>query len=117
MTQIASPEEKLNELFEYMAKFSEKLPEAGSGFMNFMGAIMQDGKLGSKEKELITVGIAVGLRCVPCIYAHTKSALSLGATEEEVLEAASVAIAMGGGPAMAHVAEVMKAIEAFSEKS
>ncbi len=110
-----NPEEKLNEFFEYMAKFSEKYPEIGSSFMNLVGNVMQDGKLESKVKELITVGIAVGLRCVPCIYAHTKAALSLGATEEEVMEAASVAIVMGGGPGMAHVAEVMKAIEAFAE--
>lgn len=111
-----NPEDKLNEFFEYMAKFAEKYPEIGSGFMNLTGNIMQKGKLGSKEKELVAMGIAVGLRCVPCIYAHTKAALTLGATEEEVMEAACIAITMGGGPGLAHVAEVMKAIEAFSEK-
>ncbi len=36
--------------------------------------------------------------------------------EEEVMEAASVAIFMSGGPGVVHVAEVMKAIEAFSGK-
>ena len=104
---------KLDEFFEYMAKFSEKHPEIAGSFMNLVGSVMQDGKLGAKEKELIAVGIAVGLRCVPCIYAHTKSALSMGAAEEEILEAAAVAVTMSGGPGMAHVAEVMKAIEGF----
>jgi alkylhydroperoxidase/carboxymuconolactone decarboxylase family protein YurZ len=40
----------------------------------------------------------------------------MGATKEEIIEAASVAVMMAGGPGMAHVIEVMKAIEAFTEK-
>jgi len=108
--------ERLDDFFEYTAKFMEKYPEVASSFTALMGTVMQDGKLGSKEKELIAVGIAVGLRCLPCIHAHTKGALTMGATEDEILEAASVAILMGGGPGMAHVIEAMKAIEAFSGK-
>ncbi len=108
--------EKLDDFFEYTVKFAEKYPEIASSFTTLMGSVIQDGKLKSKEKELIAVGIAVGLRCLPCIHAHTKSALNMGATEEEIMEAASVAILMAGGPGMAHVIEVMKAIEAFSEK-
>jgi len=114
--QNESVQERLDTFFEYMAKFSEQHPEIASSFMTLTGNIMQDGALGAKEKELIAVGIATGLNCVSCIYAHTKSALSLGASPEEVLEAAAVAVTMGGGPGMAHVAEVMKALEAFSEK-
>ena len=105
---------KMDEFFVYTAKFMEKFPEIASSFTTLMGSIIQDGKLASKEKELIAVGIAVGLRCVPCIHAHTKSALGMGATEDEIMEAATVAILMGGGPGMVHVIEVMKAIEAFS---
>jgi AhpD family alkylhydroperoxidase len=108
--------DKMDELWDYNAKFMEKYPEIGSSFMTLMGNVIQDGKLGCKEKELIAVGIAVGLRCVPCIHAHTKAALNQGATEDELMEAATVAILMGGGPGMVHVIEVMKAIEAFSSK-
>jgi len=112
-----SVNERVEEFFVYMAKFMEKYPEVATGFTTLHGSVMQDGKLACKEKELIAVGIAVGLRCVPCIYAHTKAALTMGATEEEVMEAASVAILMGGGPGVVHVAEVMKALEAFSGKN
>lgn len=76
--------EKLNEFFEYTVKFAEKYPEIASNFTTLMGSVIQDGKLKSKEKELIAVGIAVGLRCLPCIHAHTKSAINMGATEEEI---------------------------------
>jgi AhpD family alkylhydroperoxidase len=108
--------QKAEEFFEYVAKFGAQYPDISQGFMALMGGVMQDGAIKTKEKELIALGIAVGLRCLPCIYAHTSSALNMGATPEEVMEAASVAILMGGGPGMAHVVEVMKAIEAFTEK-
>jgi len=106
--------EKVNEMFEAMAAFSGQFPEISQSFMGLMGSIMQDGKVKTKEKELVALGIAVGLRCVPCIYAHTQASLSAGATREEILEAASVAILMSGGPGMAHVGEVMKALDALA---
>ncbi len=112
-----SVQEKVDELFTYMMKVGEKFPAVGAKFMEMTGAIMEDGAVKAKDKELIALGIAVGLRCLPCIYAHTKAALSHGAREEEILEAALVAVQMGGGPGMAHVAEVMKALEAFKQES
>lgn len=109
----ADVDAKMNEFFEYTARFSQQFPEIAKNFMGLMGSVMEDGALGAKEKELISLGIAVGLRCVPCIYAHTQAALGQGASREEILEAASVAVLMQGGPGMAYVAEVMKALEAF----
>jgi pyruvate dehydrogenase E2 component (dihydrolipoamide acetyltransferase) len=47
---------------------------------------------------------------------HVKQALSEGATREEILEAASVAVAFGGSPAMAYLATtVMSALEEFEK--
>ena len=84
--------DKANEFFEYTAKFGQKYPEIAQSFMALMGSVMEDGTVKTKEKELIALGIAVGLRCLPCIYAHTSAALNMGATPEEIMEAASVAI-------------------------
>ena len=54
------------------------------------------------------------LRCEYCINIHVKNALEEGASREEILEAASVAVAYGGSPSMAYVAtSVMKALDAF----
>ena len=105
---------KMEEFFEYTAKLGQQFPEMSKNFMGLMGSVMEEGALGAKEKELISLGIAVGLRCVTCIYAHTQAALAHGASREEILEAASVAVLMQGGPGMAHVIEVMKALEAFA---
>jgi len=105
----------INDINEFRTKLGEQYPEISRSFMNLTGSIMKDGAVKTKEKELIALGIAVGLRCVPCIYAHTNNSLKTGATPEEILEAASVAVLMQGGPGMAHVMEVMKALEAFAE--
>ena len=107
---------KSQEILEYKAKFAAQYPAIAKGFVSLKESVMQDGKIAAKEKELIALGIAVGLRCAPCIYAHISSALSLGATTEEIVEAASVAILMAGGPGMAHVVEVLKCIEEFEGK-
>ncbi len=109
--------DQANEFFEYTAKFGQKYPGISQSFMSLMGSVMEDGALKTKEKELIALGIAVGLRCIPCMHAHTSAALGMGASPEEIMEAASVAILMAGGPGMAHVIEVMKAIEAFSPQA
>ena len=106
--------EKTREILAYRTKFAAQYPDVANGFAALQKSVMQDGRIGAREKELIAVGIATGMRCVPCIYAHTRSALKLGATPEEIMEAAAVAIFMAGGPGMAHVVEVLKAIDAFT---
>lgn len=112
-----TPQERMEEFMESMAKIGQRYPEVAGSFMNLVGAVMQDGALGAKEKELISLGIAVGLRCIPCITAHTQAAIGHGATDEEILDAAMVAVIMQGGPGMAYVAEVMKTLEGFRQKT
>jgi AhpD family alkylhydroperoxidase len=107
---------KSKEILEYKAQFAAKYPEIAQDFVALKESVMQNGRVTAKDKELIAPGIAVGLRCAPCIYAHISSALSLGATPDEIMEAASVAILMAGGPGMAHVIEVLKCIEEFAGK-
>jgi alkylhydroperoxidase/carboxymuconolactone decarboxylase family protein YurZ len=42
-----------------------------------------------------------------------EKALKAGAKKEEILEVATVAILMGGGPAMTYIVEVKKALDEF----
>ncbi len=99
-----------------MEKFEIERPDVATSFYNLHDTIMyQEGKLSIKEKELIAVGIAVSIRCEYCIYWHTAAALKSGATDEEILEAASVAIYMGGGPAFIYIKHVIDALDALSD--
>ncbi len=106
--------EAVDEVMEMMKMMSREQPETIRHFKEFMESVLSEGKLDLKTKELIAVGVAIAARCKYCIAIHVEKALKAGATKEEILEAASVAILMGGGPAMTYVVEVKKALEEFS---
>jgi 4-carboxymuconolactone decarboxylase len=97
------------------AKMKEQIPDTINGFGGMFGKIMKDGAISLKEKEYIALGIAVAQHCPPCIRAHTKKCLEAGATKEQILEAASVAVAMGGGPAYTHIPVVIDTLEALQD--
>ena len=103
--------QNLESFFTKAAAYGQRYPGVAKAFMELSGEVMQDGALDAKHKELIAVGIAAAIRCMPCITAHVQAALTHGATREELLEAASVAIVMGGGPGFAHALEVMQAVD------
>ena len=69
--------------------------------------------MSSKTKELISLGIAITVRCEGCISYHVHDALKAGATAEEIVETIGVAILMGGGPAMVYGCEALEALEQF----
>ena len=45
-----------------------------------------------KTKELISIGVAVALKCEGCLEGHIKKALEIGATKQEISDALAVAI-------------------------
>jgi len=94
----------------------EQTPAITNGFGGFFQAVMKDGALSKREKELISVAIALSVRCEPCIHLHVKSCLEAGATREQVLEAAAVAVVMQGGPTFTLVPEVIKALDHLEAK-
>ena len=96
-----------------MAKMQKQAPDAAGGFMAMFGQIMKDGALGIKEKELIALAIGVAVHCTPCIRMHTQKCLDTGATKEQILEAASVAVVMAGGPAYMHIPVVLETLESL----
>ena len=94
-----------------MGQMKAQTPDLVSGFGGLFAKVMKDGALDLKCKELIALAVGLAVRCKPCIYMHTQKALQAGATREQILEAASVVVMMGGGPAYTHVPEVMKALD------
>lgn len=77
-------------------------------FMNLLGAAYEPDALDLKTKELISIGVAIYNRCEYCIVFHTYNALQAGATRKEIIEAAMVAVAFGGGPSMAYSVTLLK---------
>lgn len=85
-------------------------PDLGKAFGPFFQTLMKDGAVDVKTKELIALGIAVALRCEPCIYAHVEKCWKNKASSAEIMEVAGVAVMMGGGPAYTYAPIVAAAI-------
>jgi AhpD family alkylhydroperoxidase len=98
-------------------KIKSAAPSLLSAFGTFHQAIMKEGTLSVREKELIALGIGLADRCLPCINLHVQGCLKAGATREQILEAAGVAVLMQGGPAFTHLPEVLAALEHLQSHS
>lgn len=94
--------EMLNSFVGGLGDLSASNPDQVSAFMNLLGAAYEPKALDIKTKELISVGIGCYNRCEYCIVYHSYKAFEAGATKEEILEAAMVSVAFGGGPSMAY---------------
>ena len=102
---------------EWPARFEKAkagMPDAVKGFGGLFAAVMKEGVLSVREKELIALGIGMTVRCDPCINLHVQKCLEAGATKEQVMEAASVAVMMQGGPCFTYLPKVVEAIEALT---
>ncbi len=108
--------EVLRDVAYALRKFQEFRPEAAEKFQAFLEASLKTGVLDLKTKELIVVGIAVALRCEPCIVLHIKKALEAGVKPEEIADAISLAVLMGGGPVATTSAKAFKALEELVKK-
>lgn len=92
-------------------QLKEDAPNIARGFGGMFQALMKEGALSVREKELIALAIGLAVRCGPCINLHVKKCLKAGATRDQVLEAAGVAVMMQGGPSFTYVPEVIRAVE------
>lgn len=95
-----------------MEKMKKDVPETMAAFGGMFQKLMKDGALTAREKELVALGMAIALRCIPCINAHIAKCIEMGVTREQILEVASVAVVMQGGPGFTYIPVVMDAIEA-----
>ncbi len=78
--------------------------------------LKKDGALSQKEKELICLAIAVVKGCIWCVRRHPAAAIDLGASYDQVIEAAGMAVQMDGGPGAARLRQLaLKALEEYDE--
>ena len=103
--------ELYKEVAKYRAKFDEALPGVMAAHAAFRDEVYKDGALSHKVKRLMALAVALRAGCTACIIYQTKMAVEAGATKTEVLEAVSVAIAMGGTPAIGWSWRVVKGLE------
>jgi AhpD family alkylhydroperoxidase len=88
-------------------------PDTVKGYIELSSAGNKKNLLGPKIRELISLAVAVTLRCDGCITVHAEAALRHGATEEEIAEALGVAVAINSGAALVYSTRVLDAVRSY----
>jgi AhpD family alkylhydroperoxidase len=81
------------------------------GYQALSAAGQKPNLLGPKIRELISLAVAVTVRCDGCITVHAEAAARHGASREEIAEALGVATAVNTGTALVYSARVLDAYE------
>lgn len=108
--------QQLEHIKSRMAELAKQQPAMMQGFSSLHASSVTTGALDAKTKELIALAIAVADKCDGCIAFHTHDALNAGATLEEITDALSVAVLMGGGPSVMYATHVLDAVKQFKVK-
>jgi len=113
MNESARPEELVKKANRRFAELRRERPDEIQAFGEYMKHARKAGALSAKVKELMNLAIALATHCTPCVVRHTKMSLEQGATRNEILETALVAIGMGGGLAYTQTAYMLEALETW----
>ena len=89
----------------------EYAPEQGKAFFEYYGTSTGPGTLSEREKALIALAVATTRHCPYCIDAYTEKCLSLGVSNDEMMEAVHVGAAMVAGDVLAHATQMRKIIK------
>jgi alkylhydroperoxidase/carboxymuconolactone decarboxylase family protein len=89
----------------------EYAPEDGDRFFQYYSHATSAGKLTEREKSLIALTVATVRHCPYCIDAFTNKCLSLGISNDEMMEAIHVGAAMTAGDVLAHSTQMRKIIK------
>lgn len=110
--------QSVKEFNEYRARMNDRLMQEDQKILKRIfnldtNAFMQ-GHLPVKTKELLGLGNSLVLRCDDCVKYHLQTCFELGLSKEEVVEAMSISLLIGGTIVIPHL---RRAIEFWDDLS
>lgn len=90
---------------EDLSKFGtigEAAPNLWVKFMEYYGAVFEEGALTAREKAIVALAVAHAVQCPYCIDSYTQGCLEKGVNQEQMVEAIHVAAAIRGGATLVH---------------
>jgi AhpD family alkylhydroperoxidase len=108
-----SKESEQKEIAKNQARFRRQAGDAAQAFMQFWRKTKEESAIPGKYKELMQLAIVLTMHCRPCIDIHTRICVQVGCSREEILDAANVALAMGGGPVFEYTGYLMQALDEY----
>jgi len=103
----------------YRSKMNEKLLADNNKIIkrifNLDTNAFSEGVLPKKTKELLGLGNSLVLRCDDCVRYHLEESHKLGITKEEIVEAMSISLLIGGTIVVPHLRRAFEYWEALEE--
>lgn len=97
----------IDEFNAYRSKMNEKLLANNNKIIRRMFNLdtnaYQEGHLSKKTKELLGLGNSLVLRCDDCVRYHLEECFKLQITKDEVVEAMSISLLIGGTIVIPHL--------------
>jgi len=109
----------IEEFNAYRAKMNEKLLADNNKIIkrifNLDTNAFAEGALSKRTKELLGLGNSMVLRCDDCVRYHLEACYKLHISKEEVVEALSVSLLIGGTIVIPHLRRAYEYWEALEE--
>lgn len=90
-----------------LGKLEKAGQESWKAFQDLSSAVMKEGAISVKNKELIALGVALTTQCNYCLELHRQGAEKAGATQEEIAETIMIAGALRAGAAITHGTQLL----------
>lgn len=103
VTRFKAEREQLNEIVLRYAGVETKR------FFSLDGQVYRDGALPRKVKELLGLVSSLVLRCDDCVLYHLIQCYDEGVTDDELQEALSIALIVGGSITIPHLRRAYRA--------
>lgn len=111
---------KLDEFKNFRGKMNEKILKDGplevKRFFNLDSEVYKDGALPAKVKELLGLVASLVLRCNDCVTYHLIQCHKEKVSDEEMWEAWSVALIVGGSIVIPHLRVAVDMWEKIKEE-
>ncbi|MBF6057111.1 MULTISPECIES: carboxymuconolactone decarboxylase family protein [Thiomicrorhabdus] len=105
--------ERLKETGAMMGRLMQDMPTQLKNFSGFVKVAEAEGAIEEKTKHLMLLSLGVAFQCSWCIAIHVKGCVDQGSSKEEILEAAMMAVVMGGGPKLMYMEVVYEELDKY----
>ena len=109
MERFAEERERLNEIVMKYAGLSIKR------FYSLDSRVYREGALDVKTKELLGLVASLVLRCDDCVKYHTAGCKREGVSDQELEEALSIGLVVGGSITIPHLRRALEAWDDLSD--
>lgn len=111
--------ERLTEFRRYRERMNERILEEGTletrRFFALDDRVYEEGALSTSTKELLGLVASMSLRCDDCIAYHLIRCKEEGVSDEQIHEALSVALVVGGSIAIPHLRRAVDFLDELEE--